>query len=360
MHGPSLLILDEPTVGLDPEHRAALWHFLDALRREQGTAVLFSTHYLAEAEGADAVVLLSGGKVVDRGSPAALMQPFGSSLLEVEGPGVSALVTALQERSLAGVVVRAPGGCRIALGAHRDQALELAGTVPGITRALLRRPSLEDVYFARTECERLARSVGMIALYAIAGIVQRDLRRAARQPSRLIGGLARPFVWLLLVASGYNAIANPGTGGSYRAFVFPGVIIMACLFGSALTAVSTVYDREFGMLRLMLASPAGAAVVLAGRAVSATAVGLLQGLVVLAAAPLVMNITLRQAAAGRARHPRRFAGVGAARACWWRLGSGRWRTSRASSTCCSSPCCSSAARCTRPAGSRRCCGGSRG
>ena len=135
----------------------------------------------------------------------------------------------------------------------------------------------------------------MIAFSAVAGIVRRDLRRAARQPSRLIGGLARPFVWLLLVASGYNAIANPGTGGSYREFVFPGVIIMACLFGSALTAVSTVYDREFGMLRLMLASPAGPAVVLAGRAVSATAVGLLQGLVVLAAAPLVMSITVRQA-----------------------------------------------------------------
>ena len=73
-------------------------------------------------------------------------------------------------------------------------------------------------------------------------------------------------MWLLLVASGYNAIANPGTGGSYQQFVFPGVIVMACLFGSALTAVSTVYDREFGMLRLMLASPAGPAVVLAGRA----------------------------------------------------------------------------------------------
>jgi ABC-2 type transport system permease protein len=140
----------------------------------------------------------------------------------------------------------------------------------------------------------------VIALNAIGGIVRRDLRRAARQPSRLIGGLARPFVWLLLVASGYNAIASPGSGATYREFVFPGVIVMACLFGAALTAVSTVYDREFGMLRLMLASPAGPAVVLAGRAVSATAVGLLQGLVVLAAAPLVTHITWRQAAAAAA------------------------------------------------------------
>lgn len=137
----------------------------------------------------------------------------------------------------------------------------------------------------------------MIAPSAIGGIIRRDLRRAARQPSRLIGGLARPFVWLLLVASGYNAIANPGTGGSYQQFVFPGVIVMACLFGSALTAVSTVYDREFGMLRLMLASPAGSAAVLAGRALSATAVGTLQGLVVLAAAPLVMRVTPGQALA---------------------------------------------------------------
>lgn len=131
----------------------------------------------------------------------------------------------------------------------------------------------------------------MSAVHAIAGIVRRDLRRALRQPSRLVGGLARPFVWLLLVATGYNAIANPGHGISYREFVFPGVVVMACLFGGSLTAVSTVYDREFGMLRLMLASPAGSAAVLAGRAISATLVGTLQGLVVLAAAPFVAPVT---------------------------------------------------------------------
>ena len=150
LHAPSLLILDEPTVGLDPEHRASLWAFLDTVRRDQGTAVLFSTHYLAEAESADSVVLLAGGKVVERGSPAMLMQPFGVALLEAEGPGVDGLVKAIDERHLATIVVRTPSGCRIGLDAHRDHALELAGSLPGITRALLRTPSLEDVYFART------------------------------------------------------------------------------------------------------------------------------------------------------------------------------------------------------------------
>ncbi len=150
LHAPNLLILDEPTVGLDPEHRAALWAFLETVRRDQGTAVLFSTHYLAEAESADDVVLLAGGKVVARGSPAALMQPFGAALLEVEGPGADALAAAIEARHLATLVVRTPSGCRIGLDSHRDHALELAGSFPGINRALLRTPSLEDVYFVRT------------------------------------------------------------------------------------------------------------------------------------------------------------------------------------------------------------------
>jgi ABC-2 type transport system permease protein len=75
---------------------------------------------------------------------------------------------------------------------------------------------------------------------------------------------------------------------------------MAALFGGMLTAVSTVYDREFGMLRLMLASPAGVPAVLAGRAVAATLVGTLQGAIVLAFAPLVMPVTAGQWLAGLA------------------------------------------------------------
>jgi ABC-2 type transport system permease protein len=72
---------------------------------------------------------------------------------------------------------------------------------------------------------------------------------------------------------------------------------MAALFGAMLTAISTVYDREFGMLRLMLASPAGAGAVLAGRAIAATVVGAFQGAVILLCAPLIAPIDLMQAVA---------------------------------------------------------------
>jgi ABC-2 type transport system permease protein len=129
------------------------------------------------------------------------------------------------------------------------------------------------------------------SLAAVTAIVRRDLRRSFRQKSRIVGGLARPFMWLLLVGSGYNAIARVEGAASYQAFVFPGLVVMAALFGGMLTAIATVYDREFGMLRLMLASPAGVPAILTGRALAATAVGTLQGAVVLAFAPFWIEVT---------------------------------------------------------------------
>ena len=67
----------------------------------------------------------------------------------------------------------------------------------------------------------------MTALTAVHGIVVRDLSRSLRQRSRLIGGLARPFMWLLLVGAGYGAIARVEGAASYQAYIFPGVVVMA-------------------------------------------------------------------------------------------------------------------------------------
>jgi len=137
----------------------------------------------------------------------------------------------------------------------------------------------------------------MSSLGAIYGIIVRDLVRTTRQKGRLLGGIVRPFMWLLLVGTGFNAIARVEGGVSYQAFVYPGIVVMAALFGAMLMAISTVYDREFGMLRLMLASPAGVPAVLTGRAVAAAIVGFLQGAVVLALAPLFVPVSPRNLAA---------------------------------------------------------------
>ena len=150
LHHPDLLILDEPTVGLDPEHRERIWSLLDAQRRTLGTTILFSTHYLAEAEPADRTVLLSHGRVVANDSPAVLMASIGSEVAEIEGQGADQLAKALRGLDAVVQAVRTERGFRVGLRNSREAVVELAGTTPGIERFTLRPATLEDVYFART------------------------------------------------------------------------------------------------------------------------------------------------------------------------------------------------------------------
>ena len=87
VHRPRLLLLDEPTVGLDPQVRQELWALIDALRAE-GTTILMSTHYIEEAERlADTVAIMAHGRIVARGRPADLVREHaGAETLEVYGP----------------------------------------------------------------------------------------------------------------------------------------------------------------------------------------------------------------------------------------------------------------------------------
>jgi ABC-2 type transport system ATP-binding protein len=151
LHQPDLLILDEPTVGLDPEHRDAIWSLLDGQRRVHGTTVLFSTHYLAEAEPADRVVLLAHGNVVAEDAPGALRAELGEGIAEIEGPGAERLARALRGLGSARIVLRTGRGYRVGIAGEREPVVELAGKAPGIDRFALRPTSLEDVYFARTQ-----------------------------------------------------------------------------------------------------------------------------------------------------------------------------------------------------------------
>jgi lipooligosaccharide transport system ATP-binding protein len=87
IHRPRLVLLDEPTVGLDPQVRQQLWALIDRLRSE-GTTILMSTHYIEEAQRlADTVLIMSHGQCAARGRPSELvMQHAGHEVLEVYGP----------------------------------------------------------------------------------------------------------------------------------------------------------------------------------------------------------------------------------------------------------------------------------
>jgi len=150
LHAPDLLVLDEPTVGLDPEHRELLWTILAAERRERGATVVFSTHYLQEAEPADRAVLLARGRVVADGTPAALRATIGTEVAELEGPGAERLARALRGLGAAGTVLRTERGFRVGIVREREGVMALATSAPGIERLAVRPTTLEDVYFAHT------------------------------------------------------------------------------------------------------------------------------------------------------------------------------------------------------------------
>ncbi|GEM83888.1 ABC transporter ATP-binding protein [Meiothermus hypogaeus] len=84
MHDPALLILDEPTVGLDAQTRSRIWEYIYALQKERGMTVLVTTHYIDEVEGCDRVCIIDKGKIQALDTPEALRATYGQEVLWVE------------------------------------------------------------------------------------------------------------------------------------------------------------------------------------------------------------------------------------------------------------------------------------
>jgi lipooligosaccharide transport system ATP-binding protein len=142
MHGPRLLLLDEPTVGLDPQVRQELWALIDGLRSE-GTSILMTTHYIEEAERlADTVTIMAEGAAVDSGPPAELVRRHaGIEVREVYGP--PARLTEVEEHArAAGYATRRTGTSIAILNAESAD-----GALPDGER---RPAKLEDVFVKLT------------------------------------------------------------------------------------------------------------------------------------------------------------------------------------------------------------------
>jgi lipooligosaccharide transport system ATP-binding protein len=147
MHNPKLILLDEPTVGLDPQIRTELWTLIDDLRTH-GTTILMSTHYIEEAERlADEVAVMDKGRVIARATPAELIAAHaGTHTAEVYGPPERLTeVRAVAEGQ--GLAVRPAGPAIAIVGSERAGD----GAVP--EDAVIRAASLEDVFVLLTGAE---------------------------------------------------------------------------------------------------------------------------------------------------------------------------------------------------------------
>ncbi|MBC8161966.1 MAG: ATP-binding cassette domain-containing protein [Roseiflexaceae bacterium] len=156
--GPQLLFLDEPTQGLDPQNRAALWDHIRQLNHTQGLTVLLTTHYMDEAEQlAGQVGIVDHGRMVAEGTPAQLVAALGSDVISISGQGESThLVAKLQALPFVDQLNLSPDARVIQLGVdHGNRRLaeviaQASGNGFTIDDVAIARPTLGDVFLKLT------------------------------------------------------------------------------------------------------------------------------------------------------------------------------------------------------------------
>ncbi len=155
VHGPRILFLDEPTTGLDPQSRSALWSEVNRLAREEGVTVFLTTQYLEEADVlANRVGIIDHGRIVAEGTPASLKAQIGRPTVEAvpaDPRQLGAVVTVLER--FGAPTQATPGSAAVLLDGKGDladvvRALDAEGV--RIETVQLHAPSLDDVFLAKT------------------------------------------------------------------------------------------------------------------------------------------------------------------------------------------------------------------
>ena len=144
LHKPEILVLDEPTTGLDPQTRKMLWDVIMRLRREDNMTVFLTTHYMEEAAEADYVVIIDSGKISAEGTPLSLKNTYTGDFITLYG------VTAEQMKALNRPFTEIPEGFRV-LVENTLKATELIIAHPDIfTDYEITKGIMDDVFLAVT------------------------------------------------------------------------------------------------------------------------------------------------------------------------------------------------------------------
>jgi len=308
---PPILILDEPTTGLDPRTRLEMWELIERLVAD-GTTVLLTTQYLEEADRlAHRIVVIDRGRVVAEGTANSLKSALGGDVVELH-------VARAQDFDRAAVAVAALGDGATVLDRERQRLTLPAQQGPATLRAVLdrlgdagvtledigiRRPSLDDVFLSLTgdaapdvagdgrghdasapvltspddeRDQQPAPSAPMYprapvprfaALSDIAVITRRNLKRIARTPRLLAVSSIQPVMFVLLFRYVFGGAIHVPGGGSYINYLVPAILLQATLFG-ATTAVAMSTDLAGGMIDRFRSLPMSRSAVLAGRALA--------------------------------------------------------------------------------------------
>ena len=298
VHEPRLLFLDEPTTGLDPQSRTALWEEVGRLAKEDGVTVFLTTQYLEEADVlADRVGIIDRGSIVAEGTPRELKAEIGR-------PSVEAVPVDPADRDrLRGVLDRFGEACGAAAGA---EAVRLDGgpdRLADVVRALdaedlrvtdlrLHQPTLDDVFLAKTGRSlegagaasdddaraRARRRVSTTTLAQLAVLARRSMLQTLRTPFQLFPIIFFPGMLLAVNSSGLaSATKIPGfPADNYITFALAVTFMQGSIFALINAGTNIAGDLESGFFGRLALTPLKAPALLGGMLVGISAVGALQ------------------------------------------------------------------------------------
>jgi ABC-2 type transport system ATP-binding protein len=146
LHTPRLLLLDEPSTGLDPGARSDVWHYLEEVRKEQGITVVLTTHLLEEAQDADRIAIMHRGELAALDTPSALQSAVGGDAITIRTTSADPLAADIASRFQLNARV-IDGSVRLELPNGHEWIPKLVEAFPDrIESITLGKPTLEDVF----------------------------------------------------------------------------------------------------------------------------------------------------------------------------------------------------------------------
>lgn len=115
----------------------------------------------------------------------------------------------------------------------------------------------------------------------IYAVLEREVLRMMRQKTRLVSAMVRPLIWLFVIGAGFGTVIGESRGISYQSFLIAGVLGMTMLFGAMLAALTTVYDKESGVMRMMIIAPLPHFWIVIAKVLSAALAAILQALLLI-------------------------------------------------------------------------------
>ncbi|MDQ7072288.1 MAG: ABC transporter permease [Gammaproteobacteria bacterium] len=120
-----------------------------------------------------------------------------------------------------------------------------------------------------------------MSLRAVKAVVGREMSKLFRQKARLISAMVRPMIWLLVIGSGVGSMLQSQQQEGYLTFLVPGILAMTLLFAALLSALTLVYDKEFGVMRMMMIAPIAHYWIVLSKLIAATLTAMVQAILLL-------------------------------------------------------------------------------